>query len=309
MTAVVASRGLSGPRAVAAALFLVAAVVLTSCAGAGSDAGAGTGEVTGSQAPATLAPETPSTVQPTGNGSDRAPATTAPPVTSTTAAIVPSAGDLAGLVVVVDPGHNGANGSHGEEIGRLVDAGGFRKACNTTGAAEGSVTESRVNWETAQRVRDLLEARGATVVMTRTSDDGWGPCVDQRGLAAQRAGADLLLSIHADGAAPGASGFHVIHPSTGPTVTATTADASRRLATEVRDALAAKGLVPASYVGGDGGIVARTDIATVNRAGVPAVMVECGNLHNPEDLAVLRSPSGQQRIAEGLVAAVASFAP
>jgi N-acetylmuramoyl-L-alanine amidase len=42
---------------------------------------------------------------------------------------------LAGKTIAVDPGHNGANWSHPEEINRLVDAGGFRKACDTTGAS------------------------------------------------------------------------------------------------------------------------------------------------------------------------------
>lgn len=209
-------------------------------------------------------------------------------------------------MVVVDPGHNGANAAHPEEISRLVDAGGFQKACNTTGTAEGDLTESRFNWETAQRVRAALEAAGATVVLTRTSDDGWGPCVDQRGLAADAAGADLLISIHADGAAASASGFHVIRPAIGPTVTPERREASARLAAQVRDALVAEGFSPAGYVGGGEGIVERADIATINRADVPAVMLESGNLHNPDDLATLRSPDGQQRIADALTAAVTS---
>lgn len=215
--------------------------------------------------------------------------------------------ELAGAVIVVDPGHNGANGSHPTEINRLVDAGGFQKACNTTGTAEGAITESRVNWETAQVLRRVLEARGATVVLTRASDDGWGPCVDQRGLTAQRANADLLISIHADGAAPSASGFHVIWPAVGPTVSAATGSTSAELAGLVRDALVAQGLSPAAYVGGDHGVVERADIATVNRAGVPAVMVECGNMHNADDLAVLASPAGRSRLAAGLAEAIDAF--
>jgi N-acetylmuramoyl-L-alanine amidase len=208
---------------------------------------------------------------------------------------------------VVDPGHNGANGAHPTEINRLVDGGGFQKACNTTGAAEGDLTESRFNWETAQRVRDALQAAGATVVLTRESDDGWGPCVDQRALTAQRAGADLLISIHADGADPAGSGFHVIHPATGPAVSSVNRDRSARLAAVLRDALVAEGLHPATYVGGGSGLVERSDIVTVNRAGVPAVMLESGNLHNPADLALLRSDAGQQRIASAVTAAAVTY--
>lgn len=230
---------------------------------------------------------------------------TAPP--STVPSPPPTGGGLDGRVIVVDPGHNGANGAHPTEINRLVDGGGFQKACNTTGAAEGDLTESRFNWETAQLVRDELEAAGATVVLTRSSDDGWGPCVDQRALTAQREDADLLISIHADGADPAASGFHVIHPASGPAVSPADRDGSAALAAAVRDALVAEGLRPADYVGGGSGLVERDDIVTVNRAGVPAVMLESGNLHNPSDLAVLRSEAGRRRIADALTAATIAY--
>lgn len=239
--------------------------------------------------------------------SSAGPSTTAEVRTTRPTTTEAQRGDLAGVVVVVDPGHNGANGSHTAEINRLVDAGGFRKACNTTGTAEGGLTESRYNWETAQVLRDVLQARGARVVLTRTSDDGWGPCVDQRALTAQREHADVLVSIHADGADVGASGFHVITPATGPTVTAATRAASAALAASVRDALVAQRLTPATYVGGDRGVVERDDIATVNLAGVPAVMLESGNMHNPDDLAVLATDAGRRRIAQGLADGVAAY--
>ena len=231
--------------------------------------------------------------------------TTEPPSTAPRPEVPSPTGTLDGLVVVVDPGHNGANGAHAAEIGRPVDAGGFTKPCNTTGTAGDGYPESRFNWETAQRVAAALEARGARVVLTRDSDDGWGPCVDQRGLTAQREGAAVIVSIHADGAAPAASGFHVIHAAAGPAVTGDVAARSTELAATVRDRLVGAGLQPATYLGGGTGTVARTDIATLNRAGVPGVMVECGNMRNAADLARLRSPEGQQAIAEAIASAVA----
>lgn len=238
-------------------------------------------------------------------------ATTATTTTTATTAPTPATTGanrpLAGRVIVVDPGHNGANAAHPTETGRPVDAGGFTKPCNTTGAAEGNLTESRFNWETAQRLRAALESAGATVVLTRTSDDGWGPCVDQRGLTGRADRTDALVSIHADGADPAASGFHVIRPATGPTVTPDRRDASARLADDVRAALVEQGLQPASYISGGTGIVERSDIATVNRAEVPAVMLESGNIHNPGDLALLGSAAGQQRIADALTAALVAY--
>ena len=246
------------------------------------------------------------TTRPTSTTSASIPgtATTATPTAGGSTVPPRGSGDLRGRTIVIDPGHNGANGSHPAEINRLVDAGGFRKPCNTTGTAEGGLTESAFNWQTAQRLRDELERRGATVVLTRTSDDGWGPCVDQRGLTAQRADADAIVSIHADGAAASARGFHVIHAATGPTVSTAVDAASAELADRVRDRLEAAGFRRSTYVGGGTGTVRRTDIATLNRAGVPGVMLESGNMHNPDDLARLRSADGQQAIATALAGAL-----
>jgi N-acetylmuramoyl-L-alanine amidase len=215
-------------------------------------------------------------------------------------------GSLSGRVLVVDPGHNGANGSHAEEINRPVDAGGFTKACNTTGTSAGPYPESRFNWELALRVKQGLEGLGATVVLTRIDDEGWGPCIDERGLTAQRAGADLLLSLHADGAASAASGFHVIHPSNVPGFTEGVVGPSADLARHVRDALVSAGFRPADYVGTDG-LDARGDLGTLNRAGVPAAMLEAGNMANNQDAAVLTSAGGQDRLAAALVDALVSY--
>jgi N-acetylmuramoyl-L-alanine amidase len=214
---------------------------------------------------------------------------------------------LRSAVIVVDPGHNGANGSHPAEINRSVDAGGFGKACNTTGTAEGGYAEAEFNWELAQAVRARLSQLGARVILTRPDNHGWGPCIDQRGLIASSNHATLLLSLHADGAAPGAHGFHVIHPSPIAGYTTATSGPSAALATDVRDALVAGGFQPATYVGGQG-LIQRGDLGTLNRAGVPAVMVECGNMHNAADLAVLRSSGGQARLADALVRGLATWA-
>jgi N-acetylmuramoyl-L-alanine amidase len=237
-----------------------------------------------------------------------APATTgAPTTTSTTEATTTTTAPpapLAGRVVVIDPGHNGANGAHPTEVNRLVDAGGFQKACNTTGTAAAGITESSVNWQQALVLREVLEAAGATVVLTRSDDEGWGPCIDERGLAAQRANADALVSLHVDGADAGSSGFHVISAAPGSTVSDEVSASSAALAVAARDALVAAGFAPANYLGGGTGLVVRGDLGTLNRAGVTAVMLEAGNLRNDADRAVLTSADGQRRVADALAAAL-----
>jgi N-acetylmuramoyl-L-alanine amidase len=241
--------------------------------------------------------------------------TTGDPTSSTSSA---PASDRAGAppdtppagapVVVIDPGHNGANGEHPEIINAPVDAGGFEKACNTTGTAtDDGYTESAFNLAVAQQLRDRLMASGIQVVLTREDDTGVGPCIDERGQIAARAGAAALVSIHADGApAAGATGFHVIHPGLREGYTDDTVEPSRQLAVGVRDALVAAGFAPSTYVG-DEGLHQRDDLGTLNRAEVPAIMLEAGNLRNQEEADLLRSPDGQQRLADALTTAVLAF--
>jgi N-acetylmuramoyl-L-alanine amidase len=207
---------------------------------------------------------------------------------------------------VIDPGHNGANGSHTTEINRPVDAGGFTKPCNTTGTAGGNYAESTFTWEVAQRLAPQLTALGATVILTRTDNAGWGPCVDARGLTAANHHADLLLSIHADGSGAADHGFHVIHPTSIPGFTDGSAARSAVLATDLRDALVTQGFAPSNYIG-SGGLDQRGDLGTLNRAVVPAAMVESGNMRNAADLATLRSADGQSRLVAAFVAGIVAY--
>jgi N-acetylmuramoyl-L-alanine amidase len=208
--------------------------------------------------------------------------------------------------VVIDPGHNGANHAHSTEINRPVDAGGFDKACNTTGTAGDGYAEAQFNWDVATALRDALARQGATVVLTRQDNEGWGPCIDERGLTASQAGADLLISIHADGASTGERGFHVIHPGPVPGYTDDIVGPSADAAVVVRDALVAAGLEVSTYAGSNG-LVQRTDLGTLNRAGTPAVMVEAGNMRDPADLARLRALDGQGVLVAALASGITDY--
>ena len=151
----------------------------------------------------------------------------------------------------------------------------------------------------AERLRDELEARGAEVVLTRTDDEGFGPCLDERARLATQVGADVLLSIHADGVEPDASGFHV-------TSSPLSGEGSDVLAADVRDGLVAEDLVPADYVGRDG-LDVRRDLGTLNLSAVPAVIVDAGNLRSPVDQEILASPAGRQSVADGVADGAEAF--
>ncbi len=206
----------------------------------------------------------------------------------------------------MDPGHNGQNYRHTSEINRMVDAGGFRKACNTTGTAGKGLTEPEFTWLVSQALQSDLTALGASVVMTRTDNDGWGPCIDARGQVAATNHAAALVSIHADGADASAHGFHVIHPAPGPTVSAQVAASSTALATALRDALVAAGFATSTYAGRNG-LIQRSDLGTLNRAATPAVIIELGNMRNAGDLADMTSPGSRQKMAAAIADATARW--
>lgn len=209
---------------------------------------------------------------------------------------------LQGRVVTLDPGHQLGNRNFPGRVNALVpDGRGGRKACNTTGTAtDAGYPEATFTWQTARALRARLERLGATVRMTRqvNSDRRWGPCVDVRGRAGNRADADVFLSIHADGSlSRGARGFHVAYvPGRG----------DLRLARVTRDALSRR--VPVSnYVGGGTGLSARTDLATLNFSRVPTVLVELGNMRDRQDARRMTTPHGRAAYAAALAAAVRRY--
>ncbi len=171
-------------------------------------------------------------------------------VPSTQGAGVPSR-PLSGKVITVDPGHNGGNFTHPQQIGRLVDDGNGEKECDTTGtAAPDGYREADFNWDVAARLRALLRSAGARVVMTRDSNTGVGPCITQRAAIGNRAHSDAAISIHADGGPPGGSGFAVLVPAPIPSrANQSIIPPSRRLALSLRSSLERAGLHPSTYDG------------------------------------------------------------
>src|SRR6201990_2094269 len=93
------------------------------------------------------------------------------------ATAIPS--NIAGMVVFIDPGHNGANDA---SIGRQVPTGrGGTKDCQASGTSTNSgYQEHTFTWDTALRVRAALNALGVRTAMSRGNDTALGPCVDQR---------------------------------------------------------------------------------------------------------------------------------
>ncbi|MEI5100249.1 N-acetylmuramoyl-L-alanine amidase [Streptomyces sp. PmtG] len=221
-------------------------------------------------------------------------------------------GPLKGKVVVIDPGHNSGNFRHAAEINRQVNIGTHAKECDTTGTSTNNgYTEARFTLDLAHRVRDLLHRQGATVRLTHDGDRPWGPCVDERARIGNAARADAVVSLHADGSGAGNRGFHVILPAK---VTAGAADTtaivgpSRDLGERIAGKfLSATKSAPSNYVGGGTGLDVRRDLGGLNLSKVPKVFIECGNMRDPKDEALLTSGTWRQKAARGISDGIGSF--
>jgi N-acetylmuramoyl-L-alanine amidase len=217
---------------------------------------------------------------------------------------------LHGLVIALDPGHQLGNSRHTREINRPVQAGGFTKPCNTTGAATNSgVPEATVNFRLSQAVKRRLEALGARVRMTRVTNSvtKWGPCVDARGRFGKRVGARLMVSLHADGAPSSDHGFHVIAPTRRKPWTTDIATASLRLAKVLRTSLTRGGVPRSNYIGGGSGLDVRSDLGTLNMSDVPVAMIEIGNMRNATDARRMTSAQGRARYAAAVVRGIRTY--
>ena len=218
---------------------------------------------------------------------------------------------LAGLTVVLDPGHDGGNGANPQIVDRPIDGGGFTEPCDTSGTStDNGYPEHAFTFAVALGAQSLLEAAGATVVLTRTSDNGAGPCVNARAELADQLHAAAAVSIHGDGGPPGGRGFAVDTPQ--PVVSSISDNRaivgpSAQLGEDERAAFAAVTGEPTSDYTGVDGIVPRSDLGGLNLSTVPKVLIECANMRNATDAALVQSAAWRQLASVGVAEGLEQF--
>jgi len=214
---------------------------------------------------------------------------------------------LTGIIVGIDPGHNGGNFDDPSYINHLIWNGREEETCDTTGTeTDSGYTEARFNFNVATFLRADLRRDGARVVMTRRNDHGVGPCVTRRAEILNHAHADVAIDIHADGGPPAGRGFAVLEPvADGPNDKVIRS--SIAFGRDVRHAFLTRTSMPVSTYDGTNGIKFRDDLAGLNLTRVPKVLIECGNMRNATDARLLTSLAFQKRIARALESAIVRF--
>ncbi len=189
-------------------------------------------------------------------------------------------------LVVLDPGHGGKD---------------------TGASGQNKVLEKQVVLDISNRVKKLLEAKGIPVRLTRTGDTY--PTLDQRNAYADKVGADLFISIHADGA--GSSSAHGVETFI---TTAAGCDSSNHYG-QPGDKSAQRNnqFDPANAILGfsiqsnlvkmskrsDRGL-RRARFSVIKKASCPSALVECGFLTNPAEESLLNSSSYRENVARGI---------
>jgi N-acetylmuramoyl-L-alanine amidase len=214
---------------------------------------------------------------------------------------------LAGRVVGIDPGHNGRNYADPSYIDHLIWNGREQEACDTTGTeTDAGYTEAQFNFNVASYLAADLRADGATVVMTRTSNSGVGPCVTERSQIINRAHANVAIDIHADGGPPQGRGFTILEPvADGPNDRVIAA--SKRFGRDLRERYRTLTGMPESTYDGTDAISLRDNLAGLNLTTVPKVLIECANMRNATDASLLVRSSFQRLAARAMAAAIVEY--
>lgn len=206
---------------------------------------------------------------------------------------------LAGKVIAIDPGHQAKGDFSGEPIG----PGASEKKPKVASGTQGIVTripESKTVLEIALKLRDALEKKGATVVMTRTSQNV-NVANSKRAEIANDAHADLLLRLHCDGnASQSLQGISTLIPASNKWTTPIVAQ-SKIAGNDIHKALIAATGAKSR------GVAQRSDLSGFNWCKVPAVLVEMGFMTNPQEDRSLNSAAYQEKLVDGLVQGCISY--
>ncbi len=191
-----------------------------------------------------------------------------------------------------------------ELIAVVIDAGHGGTDPGASGA-DTSVTEATLSLQITQQIKKLASEYGVQVVLTRENNQFPGNAITkEEGIIkridiATASHAALFISIHASAAPEQStrSGFHAFTTAKRPD------ENSNTLASILLQKLSSlyKTDPIIKQRNGEG-------IYVLDKAPCPAVLIECGYLTNPTDLAFISDRDNQEKIARKILAGIVSYA-
>jgi N-acetylmuramoyl-L-alanine amidase len=193
---------------------------------------------------------------------------------------------VAGKIICIDPGHGGTGASDPYRMGPTGEC------------------EEWIDLRVALVLRDILQAKGARVLMTRTEDREVS--LDDRARLAVNGNAEAFVSIHHNATADPAVNFPIIYyhanASENQASVALGNCVARRLATALYD-----GKTPISLCS-DHTIFPVAGTAVLRGSyGIPGVIGEASFFTNPAEEQRLKDPDYNRKEAEAYVAALEDF--
>lgn len=202
-------------------------------------------------------------------------------------------------VIVIDPGHQGKGNSSLEPIG----PGASTKKAKVAGGATGTSTkipESQTTLEIGLKLKSELQARGYTVIMTRTSQSV-NISNKERAMIGNNNNAAAVIHLHCDGAGSSARGAHTIAPAKNNPYCPSIYSASSKLAKNVINSYCAKtGLK-------NRGVSYRNDLSGINWSEVPSIYIEMGFITNPTEDKLLNDDAFQTKCAQGIADGIDAY--
>ena len=202
---------------------------------------------------------------------------------------------LAGLTIGIDPGHQ-AKGNSAREPEAPGSSKMKKKVSSGTQGRWSRVPEYEVNLAVGLLLRDLLREQGATVIMTRETND-----VDisnvERAQLFNRKKVDYALRLHCNGKDDeSVHGAFMLIPRENPFA---------------EDCKQAAALLLDSYCAATGakhlGVTKRSDQTGFNWCERMIVNIEMGHMTNKAEDARLTSPDYQKKMAQGLLDGICAY--
>lgn len=206
---------------------------------------------------------------------------------------VPADFDPNGIVVVIDPGHQGKWNSGKEPDG----PGSSTLKTKVSSGATGCVTKQReyvLNLDVSLKLRDELKARGYQVVMIR-ENHAINISNSERAKFANNLNADAFIRIHANSSdSASVSGVETICQTASNPYNAHLYSESRKLSDCILDEFV-------ESTGAKKRRVWETDtMSGINWCQVPVTILEMGFLSNPEEDKLMSSDEYQDKMVEGI---------